>query len=288
MLTKRDLDEMFADPALVEEAFWVLQKIVLDTGATSAAATLTLAVRSGTFTVELRDVVGGEHDVTLRVRPAGGARATDAAEMLVNNDGAPIGFASGDALDAWRAAVPVGLAARYLAPAGARSLGLYGVGAHARVWLWVLTVALPSLSIVRIYGADRSAAREIAAGCRESLVVTVEEEPWPVTTSDVVAVFDEVRSFESRWVADETLLFCPEGVPTGLDCVRVVAASGAEPGPPAVALADILRGEAVARCHGVELVVYQTGDVPLWDSAFYSWVVRRARQLDRGKLVAFG
>ncbi|WP_181874717.1 hypothetical protein [Marinitenerispora sediminis] len=159
LLTRRDLETVFADPEFLEQGFQMAQDLMLDTEpARTSSITLPLAQRGQGLSVRLRSPAQEGLCVGLRVGPAHGPYATDLAELLVApDDGALLALAAADTLDAWRRAVPSGLAARYLAPAAARSLGLFGAGTEAWAVLRVLTRALPSLSVVRIYSRDTAA-----------------------------------------------------------------------------------------------------------------------------------
>lgn len=86
--------------------------------------------------------------------------------LIVLNDkttGAPYAIMSGNLESAYRTAAVPGAAAKKLAPANAKSLGIIGPGAMNKSALHAMTTARPSLDTIRINGRRRSTAETFAA-----------------------------------------------------------------------------------------------------------------------------
>ncbi|MFC7330961.1 hypothetical protein [Marinactinospora rubrisoli] len=293
LLTRRDLETVFADPEFLEQAFQIAQDLVLGTHpARSTSITLPLAQRGPGLNLHLRAPEREGLCVGLRVGPAHGPYATDLAELLVApDDGALLALAAADTLDAWRRTVPSGLAARYLAPAAARSLGVFGADVAAWSALSVLTRALPSLSVVRIYSSDTARARRLAgtAAQRTGIAVTAETSPRAtVARADIVAVTTDhdAVAVDTAWLPDGALLITQVPVPAG-DTAKhrsvTAAASARQAGHPHATLADIMAGREPPRTRSTQTLVYLADDVDGWDLAMQTWTLRRAWQLNIGQ-----
>lgn len=279
VLTHEDLDSLFEEPAFVEEAFQELQHVLLlPPQDPYPVVVLPSSSWEGAVALEVRAAEGGQPCVGLRSYPSAGA-----AEMLVAADGSLLALAPAESLDTWRLATASGLAARYLAPGAASSLGLYGTGGRAWAFLSVLTRALPSLSIIRIYGRDTPAARVLASAVAEriGLVVTVEDEPDRVVGADVLIALGGEEPPVAGGFGPGSLVLSQtvRGVPAGPGCVRVgpVAGSGV-PHLVDATLAEIVRGRNVVRRSAAEPIVYQAGEIPGWESALFARAFGRAGQ----------
>ncbi len=90
--------------------------------------------------------------------------------LIVLNDketGAPFAIMSGNLESAYRTAAVPGAAAKKLAPANAKSLGIIGPGAMNKSALHAMTAARPSLDTIRINGRRRSTSEAFAAYVKE-------------------------------------------------------------------------------------------------------------------------
>jgi ornithine cyclodeaminase len=90
--------------------------------------------------------------------------------LIVLNDketGAPFAIMSGNLESAYRTAAVPGAAAKRLAPANARSLGIIGPGAMNKSALHAMTAARPMLDTIRINGRRRSTSEAFADYVRE-------------------------------------------------------------------------------------------------------------------------
>ncbi|OLR95318.1 hypothetical protein [Actinokineospora bangkokensis] len=189
----------------------------------------------------------------------------DRVALFAADDGALLGVLAADPLAAWRTALPGGLVARYLAPAGARVLGVRGGGPVAAALVRTLTRALPSLSRVVV---DGDAA--FADLCRRRAQLPVDRGPaeeveW---AADVLAVTGEVGAVRTR---PGTLVLAEHPV-----------------GPrPAVAwhvaLRDVLAARTAPSPDGAAVVLGGSGQVDGWEEAVCAWALRRAWELDLGR-----
>ncbi len=293
ILTRRDLHVIFEDPVFLEEAFQTVHDLLVDPGSDRLPAGISTRPSWSAPTVPAapsgQPCGSGEDSPNHVCRTS--LFAAQRAEFLVTADGSLLAVAAAEAFDSWRAVTPSGLAARYLAPAGARSLGLYGTGTRAWASLCVFPLALPSLSLIRIYGRDLTTARELASSAvrHTGLVVTAEESPRVVAGADVVVLVGNERPLDPTWLGKGALLISQfaDGVPAVLQCRRIgttrsTSGKSGESELSHATLADIVCGRAVAR-RGGETISYQAEEIPGWPSALDMCALRRAWQLDVGQ-----
>ncbi|MEV6948435.1 hypothetical protein AB0N07_42280 [Streptomyces sp. NPDC051172] len=287
LLSSMDLHGVLHDPEFLEFLFQRLEDLLL--GAAPRRGTL---LRWPARTVWPGPGTRGLWTLRARlahaVRAAGSRGEVRPDEFWISTeDGAMTAVVGPRVVRSWSAAVPSGLAARYLAPAAARSLGLLGTGEHARATLRVLTQALPSISVVRVCAADLEEARAFAgAAARLADVPVVLAEVTPravVPRSDVVAVVDDVP-LDPAWLVPGSLLISHRPLPDAVVsvCRRVgVASHGsrAHGRDGHATVAGIARGEERARDGRAEVALYQFSEIDGWDTvlreAVVSWSHRR-------------
>ena len=254
---------------------------------------------------------------TLRVFPGEtneGSRA-DAAFILVLDSvsGGLEAVLCGDDLNALRTSVPAGVGARHLAPKGARVLCILGSGAQARGCARVITAALPNLEEVVVWSpttANREAFARVQTDKLGVAVRACETAEEAVRSGDIVMAAGMVTpgqpAFDADWVKPGALVISltrsapPELVANGARLVvptqnrpEIVAMGFAgknRPSPRAdqdevVELADVITGAASARERGDQVVVFELGNVYLWDHAVVSWAYEWAKANSAGQSI---
>ena len=198
-----------------------------------------------------------------------------------------------------------GVAARHLAPAGARTVAIVGSGIQARMQLRGLQRAVPTLQEARVFSptaANRERfAQEMAAtvGLR---VVATESVEDAVRDADVVSLANSSRQplLELRWVKPGALIVNISGNQTGPEVMtgpRVVSTTWeslamrqpyaasiqrGEYGPEKVAaeIAAVVCEEAQPRQSPDDVVIYELSRTSIWDVATgywaYQWAVENS------------
>ncbi|MEU5920025.1 hypothetical protein [Streptomyces sp. NPDC047141] len=301
MLSPQDVDDVFDDETFLEERFADVQGLLLGARHEPGAETL-VDVPSGGLRLTVRPDSPGPLGRCSTVRidpspPAPAAPADGRVELVLGDDGSLLGLADAGALDDWRAAVPSGLAARYLAPPGPRALGLFGVGERAWACLLVLRRALPSLAVVRVVGHDRGVAEDfaLAAARHTGLTVTATDDPHAgARHADVVVLtggHPPVRADRlgaGALLIDQTRTTRPART-TRADVRGVclapagrTAATAATGGPGCLALGEIVAGRALPRRLGADIVHYRSDDLAGWNGMAAAAGLRQAWRRDLG------
>ncbi|MFD4374996.1 hypothetical protein [Streptomyces sp. NPDC058486] len=313
MLSPQDVDEVFDDESFLEERFADVQRLLL--GARRAPGPDTrVDVPGGRLRLTVRPGSPGPlgRCSTVRIDPSPPAPATSAGgrvELVLADDGSLLGLADAGALDDWRAAVPSGLAARYLAPPGPRALGLFGAGEQAWACLLVLRRALPSLAVVRVVGRDRAGARDfaVAAGRHTGLTVLATDDPHAgARYADVVVATGGHPPVRADWLTAGALLIDqtdttrparparpPRAARPAVRTVRLAPAdrTGSAPaagGPGCLALGEIVAGRALPRRAGADVVHYRSDDLAGWDSMAATAGLHQAWRRDLGTALPAG
>jgi ornithine cyclodeaminase/alanine dehydrogenase len=134
--------------------------------------------------------------------------------LIVLNDmetGAPTAVLDGAYITAMRTAAVSGVAARHLARADAKTLGIVGAGIQGRYHLLSLGEALPRLEVARIFDANREALDRLLAVMQEQVRFPLEA---ATSVRDVIegaevavtatGYLDE-RIFRERWIQQGAL-----------------------------------------------------------------------------------
>ncbi|GGR16681.1 hypothetical protein GCM10010497_18760 [Streptomyces cinereoruber] len=279
MLSPQDVDDVFDDEGFLEERFADVQRLLLGCSPAPCADT-PVDVPSSRLRVTVRPDAPGPlgRCSTLRIDTSSPvAPAAGRVELVLADDGSLLGLADAGALDGWRAAVPSGLAARYLAPPGPQALGLFGAGEQAWACLLVLRRALPSLAVVRVVGRDRARTRKfaLAAGRYTGLTVLASDDPSAgARHADVVVATGGHPPVRADWLTAGALLIDqtdttrpPRLARTAVRGVRL-APAGRPPatGPSGcLALGEIVAGRALPRRSGADIVHYRSADLAGWN-----------------------
>ncbi|MFC9745675.1 hypothetical protein [Streptomyces niveus] len=300
LLTSEDVNEVFDDVAFMEERFSDVQALLLGHGPAPGLETK-YPLPSSHCRLTVRPYAPGPFGLCLVVRlgPAPPRSAAAGVELLIaDDDGSLLGIADADTLDGWRAAIPSGLAARYLAPPSPRSLALLGDGEWAWSSLVVLHHALPSLDEFHIVGRDPSRARELAAAVARRTGLTVhasDDVRAAVRRADIVAVTGGHRTIPVEWLAAGALLIDQAAAPTEpAPAVRRITLSPGDDygtadvphGP--MPLAEIVAGRALPRGAGHDVVHYQGGELSGWSAMAATAGLGQAWHRDVGTPVRLG
>ncbi|MCG8918339.1 hypothetical protein L6E12_21380 [Actinokineospora sp. PR83] len=239
LLSRLDLDQVTADPEFIEHGLHLVQEALIGPA----------------------DPVGGA-DWPVRLdtdHPRAGVA------LVAPDDGALLAILAADALAVWRTALPAGLVARYLAPAGAGVLGVRGTGPSAQALVRTLTRALPSLAEIVVDGGP-----DFAAACGRHTRLPVRHR----------------RAEEVDRLADVLVATGPAGTATARAGALVLGEKPMGPRTPMpwdLALDAVLTGGAVPRPDAHAVVLGGSGRAGGWERAVYAWALRRAWELDLGR-----
>lgn len=240
--------------------------------------------------------------------------ARDASFILLydGDSGRLQSLVAGAELNVWRTGAPAGVACRYLARAGAKSVGLLGSGRQARGQLLAIRRALPALHRVRVFSPTEEHrnrfAQEMSSWLRID-VEPVESAQAAVEGADIVDVATNSRSpvLDPGWISPGTLIITIASGQVPPELVlrsRVIVAwlkevlEGRPPREPYAAMiasgewsADKIAGELGAviteqvtgRQNDIEVVLFEMPGVPLWDVAAASWAYQWALETKAGE-----
>ena len=203
-------------------------------------------------------------------------------------------------LNSVRVGATAGVAARYLAPQNAATVGLLGSGWQAPTQLFALQAALPELDRVRVFSRTREHRESFANRMSSTLelrVDAVDSAEEAIRDADVVDLcapghFD-VREplFESEWVKPGALVismannqYPPDfanDVPQVVDIPETEAT---------IPLGAIIAGEVAPRLHAEEKVIYRLEGGTVQDLFVATWGFEWARARGLGQLfdLSFG
>jgi len=209
-----------------------------------------------------------------------------------------------DELNALRTAVPAGLAARYLAPSGARSLCMLGTGRQARAQIRTILHGVPSIERVLVWSPTRTHCVSYASEMHKALSIDVYAADTcreAVEQADIVCSAGQVRdrpAFDGKWVRPGALIISlTRGSQPVLDARIVLPAlkrpepltpTRPEPGSgeghqqEPLGLADIIQGVAKAREHDGQTVLFDLAAMYGWDTPMMRWAYEWASKNDIG------
>lgn len=305
VLTRRDLQPLVTDPALIAQGVQVIRDALLRRADPGRMSWLAFP---GVTPGQLFNTLAGftpddgfyVRTFTYRADPAGyqsTGSEVQPALLFDPTDGTVLALMAFDDLNAWRTAAPVALAAQQLAADTPSAVGMLGSGAQARYQLIALRHAVPGLSTVRVYSRTpehrQRYAEELAA--ITGLAVTAVDDPQSaINDADIVCHTAPGLSIDPSWMRPSALLasIVPNGVPGGLAARLIVPdrsgpevrSSGWDPFPvppsPAVGrseddidatLVEVIRQEAPARRHPEQTVAYEQLGAFAWDAALVRW-----------------
>lgn len=234
-----------------------------------------------------------------------GAKDAQLSLLFDEASGDLLAVIAGREMNVWRTGSPAGVAARYLAPPDAKSLGLIGSGRQAGGQLIAIRRALPALERVRVFSPTEENRKRFVAKMAAWLQIEVEAVSDPgaaVADADIVSVATNSRTpvLEAGWISPGALVnsITSGQLPAELVAsARVIAswkeevlegtpprepyasmiASGSWSGNKIVGeLGDVILGNLPARERESEIVIFESVGMPAWDTATAAWAYRWA------------
>jgi alanine dehydrogenase len=219
-------------------------------------------------------------------------------------------------LHAIRTAAPYGVAAKYLARAKARTIGIIGSGRYARGMVQAVCAVLP-IERVQVFSRNPDNVRDFCDDMRATL--RIEAVPCAsgrdaVCGADIMitATSGNTIVFEADWLTPGTLfmslapgefgedtvlrsrvyLSAPEQV-LGDDPPRkpfntLVASGRFGPGDVVADICDVVAGKKPGRGSDDEIILYESAGLALLDVGIGHWVYQRAKALGLGTEMPFG
>jgi ornithine cyclodeaminase/alanine dehydrogenase-like protein (mu-crystallin family) len=231
--------------------------------------------------------------------------------LFDNESGDLLALLAGRALNVWRTGAPAGVASRYLAPPGARTLGLLGSGRQARGQLVAICRALPTLVRVRVYSPTAAHRTAFVKEMSAWLDVTVEAVNSPdeaVRDADIVSLATNSRAciLEAGWVSTGALVISItsgqlppelvagsrvivswkeevlEGESPRQPYTAMIAAGTWSPDKIAGELGEVILGKVPARAKTGETVLFESVGMPSLDTAASVWAYQWAKEHQLG------
>lgn len=306
LLNQDDLQPLFRSPAFYPDLFDVIRGSLLrqrddQPGDVSWLAFPTSQPRTRINTYLLSTPVEG---TSIRIFPHRiGEQAKDSMFTLLfdEQDGHLLALMALEDMGPLRTSAPVSLAARYLRPAQARTLGLIGSGLQARYHLQGLRHAVPSLERVRVFSPTRENRERFAAAMSEEtglLVEAVGDARQAVEEADIVAVTAASNQavLETAWLRPGALvtniagralppdlyerarlvvpaLAGPVSRPSGWDPFPMSLNGGRDASTIAATLVDVMRDPDLrVRQQEDDVILYEQRGTFAWDGAMNRWL----------------
>jgi ornithine cyclodeaminase/alanine dehydrogenase-like protein (mu-crystallin family) len=232
--------------------------------------------------------------------------------LLFDSDsGDLLALIAGKALNVWRTGAPAGVAARYLARPGAKTLGLLGTGRQARGQLLAIHRAMPSVKLVHVFSpstANRSAfAKELSAWLGIE-VVAVNSAREATQDAEIVSVATTSRTpvLQTDWISQGAVVVSitsgqlPEDLIAGSRLIvswKEEVLGGEAPRQPYMAmmaagtwagdkiageLGEVILGRIPARERADQTVVFECVGMPLLDTTASAWAYQWAKKTGAG------
>ena len=212
-----------------------------------------------------------------------------------------------DRLGQYRTGAASGVAAKYLARAAARSVGLIGAGLQAEMQLRAVRAALPTVEEVVVYSRTpetreafaKAHGAEAAEGAQEAaaqdVVVTITNSRDPVLRGDWLragtlvcaagANRPQARELDNA-VLQRAAFVCCDSV----DDARIESGDLIEPVQQGVLdwlevheLSEVVSGQVQGRQSDDDIVVFKSNGIAAWDLAIGALAVERARERGVGR-----
>jgi ornithine cyclodeaminase/alanine dehydrogenase-like protein (mu-crystallin family) len=241
-------------------------------------------------------------------------RAKDGHFILLfdGKTGDLLALIDGRELNVWRTGAPAGVASRYLAPPGAKTLGLLGSGRQARGQLLAIRRALPALERVRVFSPTKEHRDRYAKEMTEWLGIDVEPVGLPETAvqgASIVSLATSSRSaiIEPEWIAPGALVISitsgqlPQkliadsrvivswkeevlgGDPPRQPYASMMAAGNWSADNITAELGEVILGKLPVPSNDSQIIIFESVGMPAWDSCAAAWAYRWAleQQADR-------
>ncbi|MBV8086857.1 MAG: hypothetical protein JO247_18785 [Chloroflexi bacterium] len=318
LLTQDDLRPLVLDHDLFEGAFKAIEDAVLRQhgGQGGQVAFVRLELAQGRILADY--ATSSANGVGIRLFPdagsASGARNEHVMLLFDQSSGELQAILASDDLNPLRTAVPAGVGARYLAPAGAETLCILGTGQQGRAHLRTITHGVPSIRRALVWSPTEAHRQAFA---RESTTATGLDVQAVGSARDAVDGADVVtatgllpqgqRAFETEWLKPGSLaitmtggLVPPPGarsfVPTS-NAPALLASPFGRPGGgppgaggppggggppledrPPLELAEVMTGRLEARDRTGQIAIYNLARPYGWDTPIMNWAYDWARK----------
>lgn len=299
LLTQKDLRPLMADSKRLDDAFAAIEAGLREdlAGTVPRFPTHEAPVTGPQRSLRLNFGVSPTAGVSIRTYPMLERINPDSHVNLLfdSADGRLLAIIAGDELNMLRTAIPVGLAARYLAPSGARVLAMVGSGRQARGQAKTIRHALPTLERIQVFSP--TSAHRAAYAAEMSAVLGLPVLPKAtcyeaLEGADVIALNASSRSpvLEAEWVKPGGLVLSINSAqlpPTLVQGARVVLGYGAERlGQPYAGMieqgswsmdrveatvGEVLAGARPAREQENDIVLADMLGAGIWDVALLRW-----------------
>ncbi len=314
ILSEKDLAQLYRTPAAMDELLQLIEESLRAHGRNEVAGQTrvetSLVNRKRKFRIMTAAVPGAGHGMRINALFSG---AKDAYFHLLfdGESGDLLALIAGRDLNVWRTGAPAGVASRYLAPSGAKTLGLLGSGRQARGQLLAIHRALPSVERARVFSPTQAHREAFAREMSAWLGIAVEAVNHPraaLHDAAIVSVATSSRSpvLEFDWISPGALVVSITSGQLPQDLVahsRVVVSwkeevlAGEAPREPyatmiaagtwsgdAIAgeLGEVILGRIPARTNESETVLFESVGMPVWDVTATAWAYRWAARRQRG------
>jgi ornithine cyclodeaminase/alanine dehydrogenase-like protein (mu-crystallin family) len=294
LLTASDLRPLREDPAYMREALQAVERAIVAQYAGTLRQHRVVDQRPGEFEGIRVSLMAGDPDVPSGMRVFGNPPHTRAFLLFDGETRALKALMDYGVLNSLRVGATAGVAARYLAPPQARTVGLLGSGWQAAPQVYALKAALPNLERFRVFSPTRAHRESFAAATSaavELVVEAVDSAEAAVRDVDVVDLcapghFD-VREplFEPAWVRPGALVismaanqYPPE---FGQQARHVTAGTDERDG--AIPLASVIVDRATPRHEPDEHVIYHLEGGTGQDLFVANWGYEWARSRGLGR-----
>jgi alanine dehydrogenase len=241
-------------------------------------------------------------------------RAKDGHFILLfdGKTGDLLALIDGRELNVWRTGAPAGVASRYLAPPGAKTLGLLGSGRQARGQLLAIRRALPALERVCVFSPTKEHRDRYAKEMTEWLGIDVEPVGLPeraVQGASIVSLATSSRSaiIEPEWIAPGALVISitsgqlPQkliadsqvivswkeevlgGDPPRQPYASMMAAGNWSADNITAELGEVILGKLPVRSNDSQIIIFESVGMPAWDSCAAAWAYRWALEQQAGR-----
>jgi ornithine cyclodeaminase/alanine dehydrogenase-like protein (mu-crystallin family) len=218
-----------------------------------------------------------------------------------------LGVIEADRLGQYRTGAASGVAAKYLARRGAKSVGLIGAGLQAEMQLRAIRAALPAIEEVVVYSRtpetreafanahDAEAAEGAQEAAAQDVVVTITNSRDPVLRGDWLragtlvcaagANRPQARELDNA-VLQRAAFVCCDSV----DDARIESGDLIEPVEQGVLdwlevheLSEVVSGQVQGRQSDDDIVVFKSNGIAAWDLAIGALALERARERGVGR-----
>ncbi len=308
ILSGKDLEPLFTDPASMDSLRETIEEVLRahQRGEITCQGGFPLPMADGKRNLRIVTASLPSAGELLRIVPQfRGAKDSHLNLLFDAQSGDLLAVMAGGELSVWRTGTPAGIACRYLAPSGAKVLGLLGSGPQARGQILAVRRAVPSLQKVRVFSPTEEHRSSFAKKMGPWLGVEVEPVDNPraaVEGGHIVSLATSSRAtvIESDWISSGTLVISITSgqLPKELVARSRVIASGKEevlesqpPREPyasmiasgswsgekiAGELGEVILGKVTGRQNEIDVIVFESIGMPAWDAATAAWAYRWA------------